>query len=115
MQESCARYPAMSDETNRYFAAPWGWAVRALTGTALLICAAGPVILLTLGNWISALITALLVWGLVLVTLFFAVRGYIVTSKELRIIRLGWETKYLLEDVLSCKAEPRAMHGAIRL
>jgi hypothetical protein len=105
----------MSEESSQYFAAPWGWAVRMLTGTALFICAAAPVIVLTASSWMLAAITAILVWGLVLLTLFFAVRGYIITPTELRIIRLGWETTYDLSEVRSCKAEPRAMQGAIRL
>src|SRR5947207_2416726 len=118
MQASCVRVAQaglMSDEASQYFAAPWGWTVRVLTGTALFICAAAPVIVLTVANWISALITAVLVWGLVVLTLVFGVRGYVITRAELKIIRLGWQTKYPLTDLESWKAEPRAMHGALRL
>jgi hypothetical protein len=86
-----------------------------VTGLALLISAALPVTVLSMGNLVAAAITAAGLWGIIIGTLFFGIRGYVLTSGKLVILRLGWRNEFKLSELKSFKADPRAMNGAVRL
>ncbi len=54
--------------------------------------------------------------GLILMgTLPFVVRGYLVGEHELTIIRLGWRNRIPFADIVSAEADPSAMNGSLRV
>lgn len=101
------------------FAAPWSLAVKIITvitmaillGTSLFgawgMPASTPVAVQSLMVFIPPLI--------ILVTLPFAVRGYVLADQELRIERIGWQNRIPLTDVMTVTADPQAMRWSIRL
>jgi hypothetical protein len=52
---------------------------------------------------------------LLMLALPFVVRGYVVTEKELIIQRLGWQTRFSLDDFQTLEIDPGVMKGSIRL
>jgi hypothetical protein len=100
-----------SSEQRREFAAPWG---RLLKGMSF------GVVVLMVGIAVAAVIDGrgflilLLPLSLAL-ALPFMIRGYVLEEDMLVINRLGWETKFSLEDLQSWEFDPKAMKGSIRL
>ena len=65
-----------------------------------------------------------LVWGLVTTALallplavaaLFSIRGYVLTSDNLSIQRLGWHTRLPLATLLSVEVDPEATSGSVRV
>ena len=52
---------------------------------------------------------------IILGTLPFLVRGFVLGSGELRVQRLGWQNRFALSEVVSVEINPEALRGSIRL
>lgn len=106
-------------KTELHFPAPWSTAVKIISVVATGLLLGIPVVggrLLPgdtpeLGRFLIQVLPVA-VW---LGTLPFIVRGYVITERELRIERLGWENRIPLRDILSATADPEAMRWSIRL
>ena len=101
------------------FSAPWCLAVKLTTVVvmALLlgITSIGSRALPDSTPWLARLAIAIVPLAILLGTLPFIVRGYIITGGELRIERLGWQNRFALTDVISVNADPDAISGSLRL
>lgn len=53
--------------------------------------------------------------AILLATLPFMVRGFVITDDELCVERLGWRNHFALRDVVLAEASPEALRGSIRL
>jgi len=101
------------------FAAPWSLAVKIITAITLALLLGTSLF----GLWAlpesTPDLARLLMIGLppmiVLTTLPFAVRGYVIVDRELRIERVGWQNRIPLADVVTVTADPQAMRWSIRL
>jgi hypothetical protein len=109
----------MKDADETRHAAPWSAAVKwisavtvvALLGVAVVVSWCLPAGTPALARWAIALVPPLIVFG----TLLFVVRGYVLGPGELRILRLGWQNRIPLAEVVAVAADPEAMRGSIRL
>lgn len=101
------------------FSAPWSVGVKIITvlGLALLlgISFIGSQKISESEPLLARLAAALLPLVILLGTLPFIVRGYVIADGELRIERLGWENRFALADVVSVEANPDAMRWSLRL
>jgi hypothetical protein len=101
------------------FTAPWSVGVKIISvlGTALLlgISLIGSQKIPESEPLAARLAATLLPLAVLLVTLPFIVRGYVLTGGELRIERLGWQNHFSLADVVSVEADPDAMRWSLRL
>lgn len=89
------------------FGAPWGKGVRWVTGVAAAMFAA---------SWaIPTGLAPLALGALLRGTAPFAVRGYSVGARRVRVRRLGWETTLPLEGLSRVEPNPDALRGSIRL
>jgi len=101
------------------FAAPWSTAVKVITfvtvlvlfGAALVVPTLMPAGTPALARWTIAIGLPLIVLG----TLPFLVRGYVIERGELRILRLGWHNRIPLAEVVAVTADSDAMRGSLRL
>ena len=102
----------------KHYNAPWSRTLLLVTviSTAVLLCITlselrgiASLQIGTLGFWLSIL-PLFLVVGAAL----FMVRGYSITSDEILIHRLFWDTKLSREGLQSVALEPDALRGALR-
>lgn len=101
------------------FAAPWSLAVKIITLVVIALLL-GVTILgsrhLPESTPLAARLAAtVLPLAILLGTLPFIIRGYVINPRELRIERLGWSNRFALADVESVEANPDAMRWSIRL
>jgi hypothetical protein len=59
--------------------------------------------------------TAIAIWGVLLGSVLFTVRGYQLTPSELLVQRLLWATRIPLQDLRAAWADPAAMKWSLRL
>jgi hypothetical protein len=91
----------------QHFRAPWSWTVWALTLLAGGALAAG---VLTSGVvWVQ-----LVLGGVLLGALVFGVRGYSVHEGTILVHRLGWATRFPLDEVDDVELAPNVTIGSIR-
>jgi hypothetical protein len=91
------------------FGAPWGRLLMGMSGGVTLLF-----VVLAVAS--KADMELLVLFPLIMVlALPFMVRGYVVSENELVIKRLGWATKFSLDDLQSLEVDPRAMKSSIRL
>jgi hypothetical protein len=104
----------MSMENHSVFDAPWSMSLKLLTALSLSI----KIGVILIGFFIGPGETPLSLWwlptvaipGLILVvTSFFAINGYILTSDYLYVLRPGWKSKIELMVLESVEADPEAM------
>jgi hypothetical protein len=101
------------------FGAPWGRVIKLATGAAVLVMATVIVVpLLALSSkpaplWVRWSAPAL-VLGIFGVTGLFAVRGFELHGRELRVQRAFWQTRIPLHDLREAYADPTAMRGSLR-
>ena len=90
----------------KHFYAPWSTKLKLTTGVfaAVLIIAA-----VTTGGWGSVVIA-----GILVVAVAFAIRGYSVMDGKLLIHRLGWASKFDLAGLKSVEVSPGATLGSLR-
>ena len=99
------------------YPAPWGISLKAISGgTTLLLIGIAIVGLLTgpKDNWIWMLSMVVLPLCILLMTAFFTIRGYVLTSETLLVKRLAWNTEISLQALQSIEADSNAMEGSIR-
>jgi len=100
------------------FSAPWSRSVAAVTTVAVLVLLlvilagllAGPRQLLA---WRVAMIGVPL--AVLLGSLPFMVRGYVLTETHLEVRRLGWRSLLPLADLVAVTGEPQGLRGSLRL
>jgi Bacterial PH domain len=102
------------------FRAPWSSSLRITTTVAMLVLLGVLVVAALVGS--RALMPMPLRVGLValpvlivLVTLPFMVRGYLLTDKEIEVQRLGWRTLLPLAGLVAVTGQPEGLHGSMRL
>jgi hypothetical protein len=97
------------------FSAPWSTSVLVITYAVLGLMAAIAMVCHQQTppemRWLATGIFA----AMILVTLPFSVRGYVVTPEALWIERWGWRHAIPLSDVVSVTADPEALRGSLRL
>ena len=100
------------------FNAPWGRALKVMTGITVLILIHIPVIGMFSGPQGSVVWTLSMIVVPLLLTLaiaaFFLIRGYVLTGDVLLVQRLGWNSKLDLSGLTAAEADPRAMAKSIR-
>lgn len=102
-----------------HFSAPWSRAVKIVTFAVIVLLVGVSVVgsrHLSDTTPLSARFAAtFLPLAILLGTLPFIIRGYVLTPHELRIERLGWSNRFALANVESVEANPEAMRWSIRL
>jgi hypothetical protein len=102
------------------YAAPWGKLLVGMSAFSTLVCvgvsvaialnqAGGP------GAEPITRAAAILPMLLLVVALFFIVRGYVVTADEILVQRLLWRTRFERAKLQSASIEPDALRGSIRV
>lgn len=107
----------MKSET--HYGAPWCLAVTILTILSLVLLLGAS----AYGTWFfsrsaPAWLRLTVILGplaIVLATLPFLVRGFVLAPGELRVERLGWQNRFPLSEVTSIEINPEALRGSIRL
>jgi len=98
-----------------HFGAPWCRSVKAITfgviGLAAVLC--GVQMVTRLPYLVSSL--NILIFAVILQSLFLGVNGYSIKDGKLMIHRLGWATKFDLAKLSGFERNPRALMGSIRL
>jgi hypothetical protein len=100
------------------FGAPWPKLLIAISflGTVLLLLATGICLAVLPPRPAGVRVAvAALPLAIVLGCLLFAVRGYVLTDRELLIQRLGWVNRWPLARLQSVTVDPQAMRGSLRL
>jgi hypothetical protein len=97
------------------FSAPWSLSVLVITYGVLGLMAGVAIVCHQQAppdaRWLATGILA----AIVLVTLPFSVRGYVLTPEALWIERWGWRHAISLRDVVSATVDPEALRGSLRL
>jgi hypothetical protein len=102
------------------FGAPWAGQLKLVSALAMaLLVAIGVSLQYTfprplLGGLPFRLAT-IAIWGVLLGSALFTIRGYHLTPSELLVQRLLWATRIPLQDLRAAWADPAAMKGSLRL
>ena len=103
--------------SDREFNAPWGTALKVLTGLVLVLLCAPIVVFARLSN-----ATAIVGWLMVGVPVtmavacaLFTVRGYVLDGHTLWIQRLIWQTPLSLVGLRGAEYDPAALSRSLRL
>ena len=102
------------------FKAPWGASLIFMTALCIVILLGvsligiffGPRQNISFFPWIIAMVIFPLIT--LIISVFFIIRGYIITDDFLFIQRLGWKSKVDLTDLVSAEYNPDAMDSSIR-
>jgi len=104
--------------SDRFFAAPWGNTLIAMTVLGSVLLLGIPLVgLLTapradLGWWLLMMVLPVLIWA---IAALFTIRGYVLTDDTLQVQRFGWQTTISLQDLRSADDRPQAMRHSWRL
>jgi len=102
------------------YAAPWGRLLVGMTAFSTLVCV-GVSVAIALnpaeGPGVERISrgAAILPMLVLVIALFFMVRGYVVTADEILVRRLLWNTRFERSRLQSASIEPDALRGSIRL
>lgn len=100
-----------------HFGAPWGTALKIVTALATFILA-GVAVAIQLAPGVPTW-TRWLATTSILTTLFgcaaFTVRAYEFSRGELRVLRLFWTTRIVLDGLRTVEADPAATRRSVRL
>lgn len=99
------------------YPAPWGVALKAISGGITLLLIGIAVIGLLTGpksNWIWILSMVVIPLGILLITALFTVRGYVLTPDALLVKRLVWNTEIPLQGLQTIEADSNAMEGSFK-
>lgn len=98
------------------FGAPWSKTLRIATVMACVVLAVVAVSpLWTLRSMAVGIVLVAVPVVIVLATLLFMVRGYVLTERALLVKRLGWVTELPLAGLQSVTGDAEAMRGSVRL
>ena len=90
----------------RHFTAPWGTPVKLVTGGVIALAFA-------IGGTQSPATGGVLL-ALAIGAAAYGVWGYSVDEDQIKVLRLGWATRFDLADLEDVRVEPGAMMGSIR-
>lgn len=99
------------------FGAPWGKLLMGITGGCIVILVGIPLIGVFSGPresewwWFAMVVFPL---GLLFGSMFFMIRGYVVTSEAILVRRQGWVSRIPLARLVSAEVDPQAMRGSLR-
>lgn len=100
------------------FSAPWSRSLRLLTTSSVVVLLTVALVGLLLGPR-QPLVGRLATVGAPLVvllgTLLFMVRGYVLTESGIEVRRLGWSTDLPLAGLVAVNGEPQGLRGSLRL
>ena len=101
------------------FSAPWSPGVRIITFAVIAILVgvslASSVHLGDSTPLFARVVATFLPLAILVASLPFIIRGYVLNDHELRVERLGWENRFALANVESVEANPDAMRWSLRL
>ena len=105
----------MSNES--LFSAPWARSLKSMTALSIAILVAIPLIGIFSGpreyiGWILGMIVMPLF--VLMVAVFFIIRGYVLRQDALIVQRLGWTSNISLGDLMSAEINPAAMSRSLR-
>ncbi|MHC4258276.1 MAG: PH domain-containing protein [Planctomycetota bacterium] len=104
-------------EPHMTFKAPWGRSLKLMTGLSVLILIGIPLIGIFTGpkgDFILKLGMVAMPLTILIISAFFTIRGYVLTTDTLLIKRLGWNSRLDLTNLISVEAKPKAMSGSTR-
>jgi hypothetical protein len=112
------RYQATVGFVVAEFSAPWSRSLRLLTTASVLLLLTLTLAGLLLGPreslvWRMAMVGTPLI--VLLGSLVFMVRGYVLTESSIEILRLGWSTVLPFAGLAAVNGEPRGLRGSLRL
>ena len=104
-------------DTERYFKAPWGLPLKAVTsGVSCLLLGISAYSLWQMlnGSAAATLIAVLSPLVILAICSLFTVRGYAVSVSQLIVHRLGWSNTIDLSNLLTADFVPGVMQGSLR-
>jgi len=112
------RYQATVGLVVAEFSAPWSRSLRLSTTAAVVV-----LLTLTLAGLLpgprASLVGRMALVGAPLIVLLgslvFMVRGYVLTESSVEVLRLGWSTVLPLAGLAAVNGEPRGLRGSLRL
>jgi hypothetical protein len=112
------RYQATVGFVVAEFSAPWSRSLRLLTTASVVLLLTLTLAGLLLGPreslvWRMAMVGAPLI--VLLGSLVFMVRGYVLTESSIEILRLGWSTYLPFAGLAAVNGEPHGLRGSLRL
>lgn len=105
-----ASSPAV-ESPRRIFGAPWDTLVKWATGSIVVTFMA--MVLLPIGT--AAVVVWFILLAILLAMLPFYIGGYQITDDEVRVLRLGWASRFPLADLVEVEHLPHATAGSIRV
>jgi DNA-binding XRE family transcriptional regulator len=95
----------------RIFGAPWDTLVKWVTGSMVVTFMA--MIFLPIGT--AAVVVWFILLAILLAMLPFYIGGYQITDDEVRVLRLGWASRFPLADLVGVEHLPHATAGSLRV
>ena len=100
------------------FSAPWSRSLRVLTTAAVALLLTLVLIGLLVGPrqswvWRTAMVGVPL--AVLVGSLLFMVRGYVLTESQIEVQRLGWSTVLPFAGLVAVSGEPQGLQGSLRL
>ena len=111
------RYQATVGLVVAEFSAPWSRSLRLSTTAAVVVLLTVTLAGLLLGPRASLVGRMALGAPLIVLlgSLVFMVRGYVLTESSIEVLRLGWRTVLPLAGLAAVNGEPRGLRGSLRL
>ena len=100
------------------FSAPWSRSLRVLTTAAVALLLALMLIGLLVGprqSWVWRLAMVGVPLVVLVGSLLFMVRGYVLTESQIEVQRLGWSTVLPFAGLAAVSGEPQGLQGSLRL
>ena len=100
------------------FSAPWSRSLRVLTTAAVAVLLTVVLIGLLVGPrqlWVWRVAMGGVPLVVLLGSLLFMVRGYVLTESEIEVRRLGWTTVLPLAGLAAVSGEPQGLQGSLRV
>jgi hypothetical protein len=99
------------------YKAPWSNTLYVISAISTILLMGVPLIIYTSKAYHASIVTIVLLFLplLLLITLLFTIRGYIITPNALLIKRLFWNSSVDLSGLISVEVDPAAMNGSIRI
>ena len=99
------------------FGAPWGTLLKVMTGLASSILVGVALVGIISrpdggAGWTLAMVVLPL--AVLVIAVFFVIRGYVVTPEALYVQRLGWRSTVDLTQLVGVEADPSAMARSLR-
>ena len=100
------------------FSAPWSRSLRVLTTAAVALLLALVLIGVLVGprqSWVWRMAMVGLPLVILVGSLLFMVRGYVLTESQIEVQRLGWSTVLPFAGLAAVSGEPQGLKGSLRL